>query len=141
MRKVGRAIYALFAWLFVVGVLVQVFLAGMVVVARRATWANHVDLGHGLGLPLLAMLVFMYVGRMPRRTKWLTWGLFTVYFIQADVVIFLRDSLPYVSAVHPVLALIDFALGWTLARQALVELREPAESRAAAQVPAAELAQ
>lgn len=137
MRKVGRAIYTVFAWLFVVGVLVQVFLAGLVVVARRASWENHIGLGHLLGLPLVIMLIFMYLGGMPRRLKWLTWGLFAVYFIQADIVIFLRDSVPYLSAIHPVLALIDFALGWTLARRAVGLLsRESQALRADPPAPA-----
>lgn len=116
MERVSRVIYRTAAWLFVVGVLVQVFLAGLVVVARVISWERHVELGHALALPLLLMLVSMYLGRLPRSTKRLTWLLFGVYVFQADFVIFLRDTVPYASALHPVLALIDFALGWQLAR-------------------------
>src|SRR5512139_2098780 len=107
MIKISRFIYLIAAWLFVVGVATQVFLAGMVVVASRMSWNNHVGLGHLISAPLLVMLVTLYLGRMPGRMKRLTWLLFGVYVLQADVIIFLRIQAPLVSAFHPVLALID----------------------------------
>lgn len=116
--KASRTVYQIAAWAFVVGVLVQVFFAGMAVVAGRWPWTNHVNLGHLLAVPLLVMLITMYVGKLPGRMKRLTWLLFLVYVLQADVLIFLRTSAPILSALHPVLALIDFALGLMLARQA-----------------------
>ena len=100
--KASRRIYLMFAWLFVVGVVVQVFFAGMAVVAGRWPWANHVTLGHLLAAPLLAMLIAMYVGKLPGRMKRLTWLLFAVYVLQADVLIFMRASAPVLSALHPV---------------------------------------
>ncbi len=119
MAKGSRYVYLAAAWLFVLGVVIQVFLAGMVVVARQLGWNAHIGLGHTLGVPLLIMLVSMYLGRMPRSVKWLTWLLFVNYALQADVVIFLRFQAPVVSALHPVLALFDFSLGYALARKAL----------------------
>ncbi len=121
--RVSRIIYRLFAWLFVVGVMAQVFFAGMTVVARQWPWTNHAGLGHLLAAPLLVMLVTMYLGRLPGRMKRLTWLLFGVYVLQADVLIFLRADAPVLSALHPVLALADFALGLALARQATALVR------------------
>jgi hypothetical protein len=118
MTKTTHYVYLFTAWLFVVGVAVQVFLAGMVVVALRMGWSYHASLGHGLAFPLLVMLVTMYLGRLPGSLKRLTWLLFGVYILQADVVIFLRFQAPVISALHPVLALVDFALGLALARRA-----------------------
>lgn len=118
MARGARLVYMVTAWLFVVGVLAQVFLAGMVVVAARMGWDNHADLGHALGLPLLVMLVTVYLGRFPGRMKGLTWLLFLVYVMQADVLIFMRDSAPVLAAFHPDLALVDFALGLKLATMA-----------------------
>jgi hypothetical protein len=112
MDKVSRYIYLVAACLFLAGVALQVFLAGMVVVALRMGWSNHIGLGHFLAAPLLVMLVSQYPGRLPRRMKQFTWLLFGVYVLQADVVIFLRAQAPVVSALHPVLALVDFALAW-----------------------------
>jgi hypothetical protein len=124
MVKISRYIYLVFAWLFLAGVVTQVFLAGMVVVATQMPWNAHIGLGHTLALPLLLMLVSMYLGRMPVPLKQLTWALFGVYVLQADVVIFLRTQAPVISALHPVLALVDFALGLTLARRAWLLLRQ-----------------
>lgn len=135
MDRISRILYTSFAWLFLVSVAVQVFLAGLVVVARVSDWENHIGLGHALGLPLLLMLLSMYLGRLPRQTKLLTWLLFVVYVLQADILIFLREALPYASALHPVLALVDFALGWRLARA--VSLSDVESARRTAESPVA----
>lgn len=118
MQKISRIVYFVVSWLFVTGVAVQVFLAGMVVVARQWSWDNHIGFGHLLGLPILVMLISAYLGRLPGRMKRLNWLLFAVYILQADVIIFMRDSTPLISAFHPVLALVDIVLGFSLARQA-----------------------
>lgn len=118
MIRISRYIYLAISWLFVVGVMTQVFLVGMIVVAVKMGWDPHIGLGHTLALPLLLMLITMYLGRLPASMKRLTWLLFGVYVLQADVLIFLRGQAPVLSAFHPVLALVDFALGLTLARRA-----------------------
>jgi hypothetical protein len=118
-----RMAYAVMAWLFLVGVAVQVFFAGMAVVARQWPWTNHINLGHALAGPLLIMLVTMYLGKLPGRMKRLTWLLLGIYVLQADVLIFMRAVVPALSALHPVLALADFALGLALARQAMPLVR------------------
>lgn len=121
--RLSRTIYTVAAWLFVAGVATQVFFAGMTVVARQWGWENHAGFGHLLAAPLLVMLVTAYLGRLPGGMKRLTWLLFAVYILQADVLIFMRASVPVLSALHPVLALADFAMGLALARQALVVIR------------------
>jgi hypothetical protein len=126
MIRGSRFVYLGASWLFVLGVMTQVFLAGMVVVARKISWNDHISLGHILAGPLLFMLVSMYLGRLPKDTKWLTWLLFVNYALQADVLIFLRLTAPVLSALHPVLALVDFALGVALARRAWGTIRQPA---------------
>lgn len=132
MTKILRIIYLIASSLFLAGVALQVFLAGMVVVALQMGWGNHRDLGHTLGLPLLVMLVTAYLGRLPRKTIWLTWLLLGVYILQADVIIFMRASMPFVSAFHPVLALVDFGLAAYLVYQAWSLVREASEERRAA---------
>ena len=121
--KASRTVYVIAAWAFVIGVLVQVFFAGMTAVAGRWGWDNHISLGHFLAVPLLVMLITAYVGKLSGHMKRLTWLLFGVYVLQADVLIFLRASAPVLSAFHPVLALIDFALGLMLAQQAMAIVR------------------
>jgi hypothetical protein len=135
MIKISRTIYLIAASILLIGVALQVFLAGMVVVALEMGWSNHRDLGHGLALPLLVMLVSVYLGRMPRRTKWLTWLLFFVYAIQADVLIFLRSSMPVLSAFHPVLALVDVVLAVMLVNQAWNIVREGSQLQSKLEQP------
>lgn len=129
MIKISRYIYLAASSLFLIGVTLQVFLAGMVVVALRTGWGNHRDLGHALALPLLIMLVTAYLGRLPSKIKWMTWLLLGVYIIQADVIIFMRASYPYVSAFHPVLALVDFGLGAFLVYQVWKLVQDDREER------------
>lgn len=129
MTKVSRIVYLIFSSLFLIGVTLQVFLAGMVVVAMQNGWGNHQDLGHALALPLLIMLVTAYLGRLSSKMKWMTWLLLGVYIIQSDVIIFMRASYPYVSAFHPVLALVDFGLVAFLVYQAWNLVRDDREER------------
>lgn len=127
MTKVSRYIYLISSLLVLTGVAVQVFLAGMVVVAGQLGWADHRSLGHAIGLPLLAMVITAYVVKAPGSMKRLTWLLFVVYIVQADVVIFLRGSAPVLSAFHPVLALADILLAATLTQSAWSLVKEPSE--------------
>jgi hypothetical protein len=124
MTKVSRIVHLVASALFLTGVSIQVFVAGMVVVALQMGWSNHRDLGHALALPLLVMLITAYLGRLSRSMKWLTWLLFAVYVIQADVIIFMRASLPTVSAFHPILALVDFTVAAFLVYQAWILVRK-----------------
>jgi hypothetical protein len=117
MKKGFRFVYFGAAAFFIAGVVAQVFLAGMTVVAGQLGWESHIGLGHILALPVLIMVISMYIGSFPGQMKRLTWVLFGVYVLQADIVIFLRDQLPLVSALHPVLALVDFTLALTLVRR------------------------
>ena len=120
---IAKWIYALSALAFLAGVVAQVFLAGLAVVARTSGWDLHVVLGHGLGLFLLLMLISMFPARLPVPVRWLSFLLFAVYFVQADVVIFMRDSAPYLAALHPVFALVDFLLALHVFRAVLRELK------------------
>jgi Family of unknown function (DUF6220) len=127
ITSIGKYLYLIFSWLFVAGVIYQVYLTGLAVVAQKQGWSPHIAMGHTLGLPLLLMIITMLVGRLPRSIKVYTLLLFLIYVLQADILIFMRRSLPFVSALHPVLALADFALGLWLALQALAFVRTPGE--------------
>jgi hypothetical protein len=83
-------------------------------VAGRMGFAAHVALGHALGLPVVLMLASAYLARLPAQSVRLAWALLIVYVVQADVVMMLRGSLPFLAALHPVLALADVVLGGLL---------------------------
>jgi hypothetical protein len=122
--RVARYGYALVAWLFAFGILTQVFLIGLSLLGERPSWQSHIGLGHGLAIAPLLLIVFAYVGRLSRSIKLLTWLALVVYVLLADVVIFLRGSVPVVAALHPVLAVGLFGLVGFLAVQAWHLLRE-----------------
>jgi hypothetical protein len=117
MSKNANLFFRLLTWLFIAGVVGQVLLAGLTVVVGQLNWEFHITLGHILALPLILMLITMYVGKADKQVKNTTWILFLTYALQADVLIFLRFNDPplsYLSALHPVLALIDFWLAMRL---------------------------
>lgn len=126
MANSANKFFRAMAWLFLAGVLIQVTLAGLTVVAAQIDWSIHRDLGHIFGLPLYLMVLTMYVGKAGSRVKRTTWILLLVFILQTGVTIFMRTSpspLVYLSALHPVLALFDFWLAASLlgmTRQAAV---------------------
>lgn len=122
--KRSRYAYAAAAWLFAAGILTQVFLIGLSLLGGRPSWQTHIGLGHGLAIAPLMMIVFAYIGRLPRPMKPLTWLALVVYVLLADVVTFLREMAPLVAALHPVLAVLLFGVVGFLAVQAWRLLRE-----------------
>ena len=116
MNNSTNLLFRILVWLFLIAIFAQLFLAGMVAVAEELKdWSLHAALGHMLAFILIPMLIIMYVGQASREVKLLTWVLFAVWFVQVYVlVILLRESLPVASALHPVLALIDFWLALRL---------------------------
>lgn len=139
MVKALRFIYLVGAVLFLLGVVAQVFLAGMVLMGQMG-WDSHAGLGFNLGLALLLMLVTAYLGRLPRRMKGLTWLLFVVYILQLTVISSFRGSAPAIAALHPVLALVDFGLGALLVTRAGWLVRQAQDEASTVLEPAAETA-
>ena len=124
VKKIGRYGYLGVAGLFIAGLMTQVYFVGLSLLGRRPSWEDHVGLGHGLGILALLLVILVYVGQQPRGLKGLTWATFAVYILLADVVIFMRDSLPLVAALHPVLAITLFGLMVTVTIQAWRTARE-----------------
>jgi hypothetical protein len=118
MINVSRSIYRVSAWAFFVGVVVQVFLAGLALLAPSvSTWGNHVGFGYFIGYILLPLIVFAFVGRLPRSIKIQMGVLFLLYIVQLTL-IYLRTSLPIIAALHPVNALLLFWFSFKHAREA-----------------------
>lgn len=131
--KLSRSAYAVTTWLFVAGILTQVYLIGLTFLGGRAALQTHVGLGHGLAVAPLLMLVLAYTGRLSRPMKLLTWFALIVYVLLADVVIFLRGSAPIIAALHPVLAVLLFGAVGFLAIRAWQIVRGGNSSAAAVQ--------
>jgi hypothetical protein len=100
MRSV-HLVHAGLAWLFVVALLVQVFLAGLGVFEGPARFAIHTSVGYMLSLIPIILLVGAAVGRMGRRQLGLAALMFVLFLLQS-VFVGLRGTAPFVAALHPV---------------------------------------
>jgi hypothetical protein len=107
MRNALTLAYHWLALLIAVGIVVQVFLAGLGIFGAESFDAHK---NFGFILHLLTILVFLLAiaGPRTRRTIGMGFGLALLVTIQISLVD-ARDDAPGVAALHPVLAL--FALG------------------------------
>src|SRR5262245_36031650 len=112
VSRAARWGYLGLAWVFVACVLVQVFLAGMLVFVNREEWQEvHVQTGHIFGLIPYLLLILALVARMPRGMLGLTLLLVVLYGLQYA---FINLAGPLgtlvIEAFHPVNALLIFWL-------------------------------
>lgn len=117
-------VFAAAAWLFLAGVIYQVFLAGLGAF-KLAPWTGHGQLGWALGSAPILILILAIAARPERRTVWLTVALAVAAAIQPELAM-ARHTAPAVAALHPVNALLVFWLAWLVARRSLQHLREVA---------------
>jgi len=121
----GRRIaFAVAAWLFLAGVVVQVFLAG-IGLFELSDWKWHVDLGWGLGSAPILLLVLALVARLERRTVLLTAGLALAAVLQPELAA-ARHTAPLIAAFHPLNAMVVFWLAWLVARRSIEHIRPTA---------------
>ena len=117
MVRGARYAYAVLAWAFVAGVVVQVFFIGLGLFAGSANVALHVGLGWILHLVPILILVAAAVARAGRQQILLAAALAVTVFI-VPILVSLRDSAPVAAALHPVGALLAFWLAILVARNA-----------------------
>jgi hypothetical protein len=110
-----RIVFATAAWLYLSGIVIQVFFAGASLF-ELTDWTVHSGLGWVLGSVPLLLLVLGLLARVDRRTAWLTAGLAVAAMIQPELAAARHDS-PVVAAFHPVNALIVFWLAAVVARR------------------------
>jgi len=118
-------------WLFLVlvgaylaAVLYQVFLAGMGLFGADHDFESHRTLGYLIHLTPIPLILVAFVARVGQRLLLWTGALFVVQGIQ-PLLPLMRGDLPWAAALHPVLALVVFWLGITIALQAWRLVREP----------------
>lgn len=117
MRRGALQLFVVLAWLFVVGVVVQVALAG---VGLFGVAGMDLHVGFGYILPYLPMLMMgvILAARPGRRLVLLTLALMILgSFVQPTLPLF-RSFAPLVAALHPPNALVVFWLGIAVARRA-----------------------
>jgi Family of unknown function (DUF6220) len=125
--RLWAIVFAAAAWLFLAGVILQVFLAGLGAF-KLAPWAAHGQLGWVLGIAPIVILLFAIAANAERRTVWLAVALALATAIQPELAT-ARHTDPVLAALHPVNALLVFWLAWLVARRSLLHLRDIAGRR------------
>lgn len=127
VARAARTAFGWIAWLFVVCVVVQFFLAGLGVFAGAENFATHRDFGYTFGWLLVLLLITGIVGRAGRVAIGATLGLMILFTMQS-VLVAVRSSAPVIAAVHPLNGVAIFTIALWLARRAM---RWPARAGAA----------
>jgi hypothetical protein len=117
MIRGTRYAYAILAWAFVAGIVLQVFFIGLGLFAGRENLELHVNLGWLLHLGPLPVLVAAALARAG-RTRILQATTLTVVIFFVPILAAVRSDLPLVAAFHPVGALLAFWLAIVVARGA-----------------------
>lgn len=103
----ARYAYMVLAWAFVAGVVLQVFFIGVGLFADAAATGLHVEFGWWLHLGPILILIAAAVARAGRRALIQAAALAVIVFI-VPLLPGLRGELPFIAALHPVLALLAF---------------------------------
>lgn len=117
VRRLARAIHVGAAWLFVAGLIVQVFLAGLGVFDDPGAFITHRDFGYLIGLLTLVLLVAAIGGRLGGRQIGLV-VLLMVQFALQSVFVAMRSESPAVAALHPVNGFLILLVTLIIARDA-----------------------
>jgi hypothetical protein len=134
-----RAIpFAVLAWLFLGGVIVQVLLAGMGLF-ELTDWTTHAGFGWGLSLVPVVLAVLAVAARVDADTGLLTTFLVISALFQPELAA-ARHTSPVLAALHPVNAIIVFGLAWLVARRSLLGLRRVDATAPEAAAPLADAA-
>jgi hypothetical protein len=121
----SRYAYVALAWLFVVGLVVQVFFIGLTLFVDEKNVELHRSLGWILHLSPILVLAAAALGRVGRAQILTALALAIVVFI-VPILATLRESSPVIAALHPVGAVLAFALALVVAWNAWRTVRNEA---------------
>ena len=111
------AIYAIAASILVVGLVLQVFLAGLGVFDDPTFFLTHRDTGYTLELVAFVVIVLAAVARAGRAQIGIAALIFGLFLLQS-VFVAVRVSSPAVAALHPVNGFLILLLSIVLVRRA-----------------------
>jgi len=117
MRSIARNVYLVVAWLFVAGLVAQVFLAGLGVFDSPTAFTTHRDVGYMLTAAPVLLLLLGLLGGFGRRMAILAAVIFGLFILQS-VFVAMRDSSPAIAAIHPVNGFLILLLAIVVAREA-----------------------
>jgi hypothetical protein len=121
MRSVVTTAYHWLALLVALGVIVQVFLAGLGIFGAESFDAHE---GFGWTLHTAAIVLFLLalIGPRTRATIGMSFGLLALMTVQI-MLVGARDDTPWVAAFHPLLALFVLGLAFHIGMPALSRRR------------------
>ena len=120
--QIWRTLFAASAVLFVVGVVVQILLAGWGITGLGGQGMDtHIQVGYWLSLAPLVPLVLSWPARAGRRTVVMCAVLLVITFVQTLLPSAAagRGNIPWIAALHPINAFIVLGLGIAVARRAV----------------------
>jgi uncharacterized protein DUF6220 len=100
-QRIAAPIHLAAAWLLVVGLLVQVFLAGLGIFDDPAAFNTHRDFGHLLEIFPVLLAVTALVAGYGRWRALAGVGLLALLLLQT-ILVLQRDTSPAIAALHPV---------------------------------------
>jgi hypothetical protein len=124
MVSAARFAFVGLVWLYLAGVVVQTFLAGVAIFTPQRDFDLHRNLGYLLHLAPIGLLLVALVARVGRPLIWWTVALLVVQGIQ-PLLPMLRSEMPWAAALHPVLVLAIAWIGVTLGVKAWGLARSP----------------
>lgn len=111
----ARIGYSLVAWLFAIGVVIQVYLAGQGLFVTGGNFELHRNWGYLFGVLTIVLIVLALAGRMPRRVVLASIVLLVLMALQS-VLVLIRADQPNIAALHPVngflIVLLGFLVAW-----------------------------
>jgi len=105
--RIGRILFVLVSWLFLLCVLAQVFIAGMAVFSDPGTWSVHVSFVRTFSLLPLVMFLLTFLAGLTGRARWISLGLFGLVVLQY-LTAQAFSSVGGIAALHPIIALLIF---------------------------------
>jgi len=117
MIRAARYAYAALALAFVVGILLQVYFAGLGLFVGSKGFDLHASFGWLLHLGPLPILVAAGLARAGRRLILQSAALAVTFFF-VPILAAIRADAPYTAAFHPVAAVLGFLLATVVARGA-----------------------
>ena len=124
--QIWRYLFAASAVLFLVGVVVQILLAGWGITGLGGQGMNtHIQFGYWLSLVPVIPLILAWPAKAGRRTVVMCAVLLVITFVQTLLPSTApgRANVPWIAALHPITAFVVLGLGITIARRAVALAR------------------
>ncbi|WP_257346866.1 DUF6220 domain-containing protein [Pseudalkalibacillus decolorationis] len=112
-----RGVFTILAVLLFICVTIQVFLAGIAIFVEYGQWNYHRNFIHFFEFTPLAMLILSFFGRIPKKLRWQSASIYLMIILQ--YITTQLGSIPYISALHPVIALLLFWTSLLMAQESI----------------------